>query len=173
MSALQSLENNLEDVFVKKAPALPENGKKMIVEWLPWITVARGVLSGWLAYTIWDWGHRLNQFVDYLNTISASYGDEVADSRLTPLLWLSVGILALQAVLYILAFPALKARKKSGWDLMFYAFLANAVYGVVVLFTDYGDFGNLLGSLIGSVVGLYFLFQIRGQYLKAPAAKKV
>lgn len=173
MSALQSLENNLEDLFVKKAPALPENGKKMIVEWLPWITLALGLLSLYTAYVLWHWANLTNSLVDYANTISAAYGGpSVVTHRLTVVVWASLAVMAVQAVLYILAFPALKARKKSGWDLLFYALLVNVVYGVVVLFSDYGGVGNLIGSLIGSAVGFYFLFQIRSLYLKTPAAVK-
>jgi uncharacterized membrane protein HdeD (DUF308 family) len=77
--------------------------------------------------------------------------------------------MAAMAVVYIVAFPALRARKKSGWDLLFYAALLNIVYGFVTLFTDYGSVGNLVGTIIGSAIGLYFLFQIRSLYLKAPA----
>jgi hypothetical protein len=166
MSALQSLENNLEDVFVKKAPALPENGKKAIVEWLPWINLILGLLSLWAAYTLWHWAHVADKLVDYANSISAIYGGPVVH-RMSAMVWLSLIVMVVQAVIYIVAFPALRDRKKSGWDLLFYALLVNVVYGVVVMFTDYGTFGNLLGSLIGSAIGLYFLFQIRGHYLGA------
>jgi hypothetical protein len=172
MSALKSLETSLEDIFVKKAPALPENAKKSIVEYLPWINLVLGVLSLWAAYTLWHWANYANKLVDYANSLSAAYGGStVAVDRLTPLVWLSLAVLAVMAAVYILAFPALRARKKSGWDLLFYAALLNVVYGLVSMFTDYGSFSNLLGTVIGSAIGFYFLFQIRGQYLKAPAAK--
>lgn len=169
MSALQSLENNLEDVFVKKAPALPENGKKAIVEWLPWINLVLGVLSLWAAYALWHWAHIANSLIDYANTLSAAYGGPTVGTRMSAVLWLGLAVMIVQALLYLAAFPALRDRKKSGWDLIFYALLINVVYGVVVLFSDYGGFGNLLGSLIGSAIGLYFLFQIRGHYLGARA----
>ncbi|PIZ63187.1 hypothetical protein COY17_01030 [Candidatus Saccharibacteria bacterium CG_4_10_14_0_2_um_filter_52_9] len=176
MSALQSLETNLEDVFVKNAPALPENGKKMIVEYLPWINLVLGLISLYTVYMLWHWAHLLdaaNKFIDYANSITQAYGGTtVAGHRLSVVVWASMAVMAVQAVLYILAFPALRARKKSGWDLLFYALLVNVVYGVVVLFSDYGGVGNLIGSLIGSAVGFYFLFQIRSLYLKAPAAAK-
>ncbi len=75
-------------------------------------------------------------------------------------------------MIYIAAFPGTKARKKSGWDLLFYALLINVVYGIVVAFTDYGGFGSLIGSLVGSAIGAYFLFQIRVSYSTGKAAKK-
>jgi len=86
--------------------------------------------------------------------------------------WLALGVLLVEAILYLLAFPATRDRKKSGWDLMFYAALVNIVYAVVVLFSNYGGIGSLLGSLIGSAIGLYLLFQIRASYLKKQLAPK-
>jgi hypothetical protein len=168
MSALQSLENNLEDVFVKKAPALPENGKKAIIEWLPWINLVLGLLSLWAAYALWHWAHLANSLVNYANSLSAAYGGPaVAVNRLSATVWLSLAVLVVQALIYLAAFQALRDRKKSGWDLLFYALLVNVVYGVVVIFTDYGGFGSFVGSLVGSAVGFYFLFQIRSRYLGA------
>jgi hypothetical protein len=170
MSALQSLENNLEDVFVKKAPALPEGGKKAIVEWIPWVGLILGLLSLWAAYALWNWAHLANNLADYANSISAVYGGPVVDTdRMSVVLWLGLAVMVVQALIYIIAFPALRERKKSGWDLLFYGLIVNVVYGIVTLFSSYGGFGNFLGSLIGSAIGLYFLFQIRGLYLRAPA----
>jgi len=175
MSALKSLEDSLEDVFVKKSPALPENGKKMIVEWLPWITLILGVLSLWAAYGLWHWAHVANDFINSVNTLSATYGGSAIDvNRMGATVWLSLIVLTIMALIYIAAFSPLKALKKSGWNLLFYAALINIVYGVVVMFTDYGSFGNLVFTIIGSAIGLYFLFQIRGHYkaAKVKSAKK-
>jgi hypothetical protein len=170
MSALQSLEKSLGDIFGKQAPALSTNSKKAIVEYLPWINLVLGLLAIYTVYLLWHWAHFTDKLVDYANTLSAAYGGPaVVTHRLSVIVWISLVVMAAQAVVYILAFPALKARKKSGWDLLFYAALLNAAYGVVVLFSDYGGVGNLLGSLIGSAIGLYFLFQIRPLYLKGHA----
>ncbi len=167
MAGVKQLEDALDDIFVKKAPKLPENAKKVIVEWLPWINLALGVLTLWAAWTLWQWANVADKLIDYANTLSRVYGGgEVVSSRMGLGIWLSLIVLAIEAVLYLLAFPATRARKKSGWDLLFYAALVNVAYGAVVFFTAYGGFGNLLGSLIGSAIGLYFLFQIRGLYLR-------
>jgi hypothetical protein len=37
------------------------------------------------------------------------------------------------------------------------------------MFTDYGNVSNLIGTLIGSAVGLYFLYQLRGSYSEVKA----
>jgi len=164
-NALESLEKNLDDVFNKNAPALPAGAKKFIVTYLPYINLILGVLSLVAAWGLWNAAHTVNTLVDYANTLSATYGGEkISTNRLTFTVWLALGVLVVEALLYIAAFSGTKARKKSGWNLLYYALLINVVYGVIVLFTDYGGVGSLIGSLIGSAIGAYFLFQIRGSY---------
>jgi hypothetical protein len=148
----------------------------MIVEWLPWINLILGVLSLWGVYALYQWAHLTNSVVNQLNTLSQIYGGTPAvATRWSIGIWLTLIVLAIEAVLYIVAFPATRARKKSGWDLLFYALLVNVVYGVVSAFTNYGGVGSLVSSLIGSVVGLWLLFQIRDAYLdkkSSPEAPK-
>jgi hypothetical protein len=171
MSALQSLENSLNDVFVKKAPALPANGKKALVEYLPWINLLFGVLAIYTAYVLWHWAHLVNGLVNFANSLSAAYGGTpVVANRLTVTVWLSMGVMAAQGLIYLAAFSGLRARKKSGWNLLFYGLLLNVVYGVVVLFSSYGSAGNLVAAVVESAIGFYLLFQVRSSYGKAPAA---
>lgn len=172
MSA-QPLENSLNDLFGKQAPALPPNGKKALVQYIPWITLILGLVSLWTTYVLWHWAHVANTFVNYANSISAAYGGpQIATNRLTFGIWLGIAVLAVEALLYIAAFPGLRDRKKSGWNMLYYALLINVVYGVVIMFTNYGGVGNLIGTIIGSAIGFYFLFQIRGSYVSAKASKK-
>lgn len=164
-SVLQSLESTLNDFFVKKAPPLPDNSKKALVKYLPWINLALGILTLYSAKLLWNWAHEVNKLVDYANRLNALYGGSasVAD-RMSFGVWFGLAVLIAGAIIYIAAFPGARDRKKSGWNLMFYALLLNVVYGVVTFFTDYGSFANLLGAIIGSGIGLYLLFQIRASY---------
>lgn len=166
MAALTQLENKLDEVLGKKSPVqLPENARKVIVEYLPWINLVIGVFTLWGAWTLWRWAHLANTLVDYANQLSRAIGGTtVAAQRLTVVIWLGLITLAVEGVLMIAAFPGTRDRKKAGWNLLFYAALINVVYGVIILFSDYGGAGRFVGSLIGSVIGLYFLFQIRGYY---------
>ncbi len=165
MGASLPLEKSLDDLFVKQAPALPDGGKKFLVQYLPWINLILGLVSLYGAYVLWNWAHLANSFVNYANSVSAAFGaPPVAVNRLSVGLWIGIAVLAVEALLYIAAFPGTKARKKSGWNLLYYALLLNIVYGIVVLFTDYGSVGNLIGAIIGSAIGLYLLFQIRSSY---------
>ncbi len=175
MRALQSLEKSLDDLFVKQGPELPSNAKKALVQYLPWINLILGVLTLYSVYVIWHWAHLANNLINYANSISAAYGGpQVATNRLTFGIWLGLIVLATEALLYIAAFPGTRDRKKSGWNLLFYALLVNVLYGVVIMFTSYGGVGSLIWTLIGSAIGLYFLFQIRASYsgAKAKTTKK-
>ncbi|HVA11349.1 MAG TPA: hypothetical protein VNG32_04270 [Candidatus Dormibacteraeota bacterium] len=168
------LETSLNDLFVKKAPALPAGGKKFLVEYLPWINLILGLISLYTAWVLWHWAHFANSLVNYANSLSAAYGGPVvATNRMTVGIWLGIAVLAVEAILYIAAFPGTRDRKKSGWNLLYYALLINIVYGVLVLFTNYGGVANLIGAIIGSAIGLYLLFQIRSSYgAKAVAGNK-
>lgn len=169
MAALDKLETSLDSVFGKSAPQLPERGRENLVTWLPWINLILGIFTLLSVYWLWHWAHVANGFVDYANQLSHAFGggDVASTTRLTVGIWLGLVVLAVEAVLFIAAYPGTKARKKSGWNLLFYALLVNIVYGVVMLFTDYGGASTLIGTLIGSAVGLWLLFQIRGKYTGA------
>jgi hypothetical protein len=173
MSALQSLETSLDDIFVKNAPALPANIKKIIVEYLHYINLIVGVLTLLVAWGLYNAANTVNSVVNSFNNLSVAYGGtKIATSHFTATVWAAIAVLAIEAVIYIAAFPGTRDRKKSGWDLLFYALLINIVYGIVAVFTDYGGVGRLVGSLIGSAIGFYFLFQIRASYTGKSAAKK-
>ena len=55
------------------------------------------------------------------------------------------------------------------WLWLFYATIVNIVYGFILMFTDYSGVGSFIGTLIGSALGFYFLFQIRDRYLGSSA----
>jgi hypothetical protein len=167
MAATKDLEVQLNDLFANKAPALPDNAKKTIVEYLPWINLAAGVFTLWAVYVLWRWAHQVDSLVSYVNSWSRMYGGApIANvNHVSPMVWIGLLILGVEAVLYIATFPATNTHQKKGWDLLYYALLVNVIYGVAIMFTGYGGFGNFVSSLIESIVGLYFLFQIRNEYL--------
>ena len=166
MATLGSLEKNLQDIFVGKLPPLPANGKKLIVKYLPYITVVVGTLTLIAAWELWHWAHVANNLINYANEMSRMYGGEqVATTRMNATVWLALITLIAEAVLYLMAFQPTKDRKKAGWNLIFYVALVNLVYGVVTIFTDYNGFGSFLGTIISTGVGLYLLFQVRESYL--------
>ena len=64
--------------------------------------------------------------------------------------------LILYFVLTIASLPGLFARKKAGWNLAFYGQLLSIVHSLAI--------GSILGAIIGGLIGLYLLFQVRTLY---------
>jgi hypothetical protein len=164
---MKALEESLDKVFVKNAPVqLPESAKKSLVEWLPWINLGLGILQLWAAWAFWNLAHFTNRLVDYANSIYAAAGVDTRVSNLDTFFWVSFFILLADGALILLAFPGLRAKSKArGWNLLFFALILNAVYGLFRLFSDIGGgFSAFFWSVVSTVIGAYFLFQIRSYY---------
>ncbi len=171
---LKQVESLMEEYLVKKAPfQIPNNGRKTIAEWMPWISLVVGVLSLLAAWSLWQSGHRVNELVDYANDYLRAYGADTSPvAELGVLFYVALGALVVQGALMLYAFPGLKERKlSSGWTILLVSSLINLVYGIFVAFTNYGTFSNLFMSAIGTLVGLYILAQIRDQYSVKKAKK--
>ena len=172
MGAINNLETSLAKIY-KDAPKLPKNGQKGIVKYLPWITLALGILTLYSAWVLWHWAHIANSLVNYANSLSQLYGGTTVNlQHMSTGIWIAIIILLIEAIMMLAAFPGLRDQKKSGWNLLFYITIINVVYGIFIMFTNYGSAFNLIESLIGTAIGLYFLFQIR-DYYKVGATKVV
>jgi hypothetical protein len=174
MQALERLETKLDELLRKKAPVqLSDSSRKVIVEYLPWINLLLGLLVLYTAWALYHWAHIARDALNYLNSLSQSLGGTGTTApRLTVVVWLGIIALVIEGALCVAAFPGARDRKKQGWNLLFYAALVNVVYGVVISFSSYLGVGRLVWSLLTSIVGLYFLFQIRGYYTGRRAVSK-
>lgn len=166
MAASTGLETKLEEVFVKRAPKMPAGGKKAIVEWAPWIALVVGILTLLGAWGLWNAARAVDNIVSGVNNLYAAYGikESAPVSHLSFWVWLGVAVLAVEAVLYLLAFPGLRDRTRAGWKYLYYGALVNVVYAVVSLFDGNGRVGHFIGAVIGSAIGFWILFQIRDVY---------
>lgn len=172
MTQLEKLETTLDDVLNKKAPyKLPENNRKALAGAMWWLALVGGVLQLYLAWRLWDAWHYYDKYADMANSYAAAFGVDARVNDLGFAFYLVLIVMLLSGALLLLAAPALKAMRKMGWTLVFYGLLVNLAYGVVVLFTDYGDLGNFLGAVLGSLVGAYLLFQVRSQFMKSHPAE--
>jgi hypothetical protein len=131
----------LDFYLVKKAPfQLPDNVKEWIVQWGPWIMVVLLILSlpGLLL--------ALGIGAMFL-PVSGGYAPGFA------LAWI---FLVVQLGLEVAALPGLFARTLNGWNLAFYARLLGIVYSAIAF--------SIGGLLVGGLIGLYILFQVRPLY---------
>jgi hypothetical protein len=161
---LAPVENALNGVFGEKSGiALPKNAKEWLVKVAPWLALISGVLGIFSAIGLWRAAHYVNEWVDYANQLTEQLGGPTTN-HLGLTFWLSLVVMVLFAILSLLAFPGLKNRKKTGWNLIFYSSLAQVLYGVVSLFYSGGGFGSFIMSIIWAVIGFFLLFQIRSYY---------
>lgn len=162
---LAPLEKALDGVFGAKAPyQLPKNWRETLVSIAPWLSLIGGIFGLLASLGLWRAAHQVNELTDYANRLSVSVGGPAVSNQLGIFFWLSLVAIVIFALLALLAFPGLKARKKTGWNLMFYSAIANFLYAVISLFYDGAGFGTFFGAALGTVIGLYLLFQIRSYY---------
>jgi hypothetical protein len=132
----------LDFYLVKKAPfQIPAAGREWIVQYGPWIAVVLLVLSLPAALFVLGVGTTLMPFGGW--GYATGFG-------------MAAIALIIHLVLMVLALPGLFARKMSGWRLMFYAQIVSAVSSILA--------GSILGGLIGALISLYILFQVRVLY---------
>lgn len=141
---MQQLERILDLYLNQKAPSLPESWQKFIVKILPWLTLIFFLLS--LPAVLAFVGiNTLLSPVSYLQGIATGFNYTLAAVFI-------IITLALEG----LAIPGLFKKIRRGWLLLYYSTLVNALYSLIVF--------NLVGLVLGTLVSLYILFQVRSYY---------
>lgn len=161
---LAPLEKSLDDVFGAKAQyQLPTGVKDFLVMIVPWLALLSGILGILGAFGIWGAAHYANEVSTLYSAYAPAYRQMVL--QMNAVFWVALVMSLVFAALALLAFPGLKARKKVGWNLMFYSTLLGVLYNIVSAFYyNNGVVGSLIGTVIGAAIGLYLLFQIRSHY---------
>lgn len=170
-----NIEKKMDEYFVKKAPfQIPENGKKTLVNWIPYLALIFGVLSALAAIAFWNAGHDANDAINQANELGAAYGIETRTPELGIAYYVSLFAILAEAALLLVAYPGLKVRSKSkGWNLLLYGVGASLAYGLLLSFTIHGSFVDFVSSIIAALIGLYILAQIKSHYSDSkPKAKK-
>jgi len=143
--ALGQLEKTLETYMVKKAPfSIPENWKELIVKFVPYLTILRIIVSVPAVFLGLGLGALFSPFLSFLGP---SYGF----NYLLSMIVLGVGI-----VLKAMAVPGLFKRQEKAWRLLFYSSLVSALSGILGI--------DLIGTIIGTLLSLYILFQVKEYY---------
>ncbi len=139
---MNSLINTLSD-FYKRFPNLSSSVREIIVEIMPWIAGASGLLLVLMAA------------IDLTSSpfVSILQGPVLAYLMLSAVLTLISGVLLLSS------FPPLRKKQKRGWMLLFFVEILFIVSPVLSF-----NLGNIILNLILAGVGFYFLFQVRSAY---------
>ncbi|MFC1627404.1 hypothetical protein ACFL18_02535 [Patescibacteria group bacterium] len=138
------LENTLELYLKKKAPPLPKNVKEMVVSFAPWINVILILIAAPALLAVFGFTAKIAPYAYW------------AGARLGGMYYISLAFLGITLVLRVMALPGLFSRSMGGWKMLYYSTLVNLVYSAF----NY----NLFSGVIGAVVGLYFLFQVKASY---------
>jgi len=144
-SPLDQLTNTLDEYLGKKAPQLPDNIKQTLVNFSPWLALIAGVLGVLSALTVFGIGSVFSPFALY-------GGPKFAGSYFSLFTFSSI-LLGVTGVLNLMAITPLRAKKERGWNLLFYAEL--------IWIASYLIQFDLVNVVVGGLIGLYFLFQVR------------
>lgn len=142
--ALKQLEDTISLYLVQKAPALPKEWKDLIVKFAPWLTLIFVILS--LPAVLVLFG---------ISTIALPFSflaGPYAPAGISAALIFLVAIIVLEA----LAIPGLFKRQRQAWNYLYWAALLGAVENIITF--------NLGGLIIGTLLSLYLLFQVREYY---------
>lgn len=144
---MSQLEGTLYEYLHNRTPHLPNEWKELLVKIAPYITILFVVLSIPVILAAIGVGAFFSPFMALGGGIQAVAGFSIA-----------IIFYIISVVLEGLAIPGLFARNKRAWQLMYYSALVNAIYNFVTF--------NLFGFLIGTVISLYLLFQIKSYYTR-------
>lgn len=143
-SYLTQFEHLLEEYLVKKAPKIPANIKEAIVKFAPWVTLIVMILSLPAVLLVLGLGTLMMPF-SFLGGVTTGVNYSVT-------MVFSVIVLVMEAI----ALPGLFKRSKKAWYLVYYASLVGALQNVISF--------NLGGLVIGTLLSLYLLFQVKEYY---------
>jgi len=133
--------------WFNNAPALPPNAKEVLVNITPWVALIFGIIG--ILGSIAGLGilTALSPFA-VMGGVS-SYGTGL----IAALIWL------VSSILLLAAYPGTKARKLSGWNLLYWSRLVNFLGSILTL-----SIGSIFWGLIGLIISFYLLFQIKSYY---------
>ena len=140
--APKDLMGFLDYYLVGKAPfQIPNEAKEWIVQYGPWITIVLLVLT--LPALLFVLG------------IGAVFVPFAGVGYATGFGYAALGLIV-QLGLTVAALPGLFARRLSGWTLLFYARIVSLVFTLLA--------GAIVSALVGGLISMYILFQVRALY---------
>jgi len=141
---LADLDKLLEEYLLKKAPAIPEGAKEAIVKFAPWISVILMILAAPALLAAFGIG-------TFFTPFALMGGLRLGVGYMAGYVFSAVII-----VLELIALPGLFKRQMKSWRLIYYVTLLNAIHSAILF--------DLFGLVLGTLIGMYILFQVREYY---------
>lgn len=148
----RELVAKVEEPFVK-LPHLPQGLINFLVAIAPWLVGLGGLfaLFGGISSILGSNSLAMMGWVTPLIQINPAY-------------FILSGIVSiLVGVLELLAFSPLREKKLEGWMYLFWASVLGIVQSLIGL--AFG-FSNIIGLVIGTLIGFYILFELKKEYKK-------
>lgn len=146
---LGKIDAFFEEYLVKKTPVtIPDKWKEILVKVYPYLNVLFIILAVPAILMMLGVG----AFLGTVGMVANASVNGLSSAMGIVSIVLSVVALVLQ----ILAAKGLFARKAAAWRLMFYAQLVGIVQTVL--------YGQIVGALLGIVIGMYLLYQVKEKY---------
>ena len=152
MQQLAGLEDGL-NTFFKGLPHLPKEWRHWLADNVWWLVLI-GVVLG--AFGILG----LVPVVLGISIFTGIVAGPAAGALVIITGIVNMAVLVVSVVLEAMAVTPLKAKQKRGWDLLFLVSLI-AFAGSVLNAIITGNIGHILGLLVGTLIGLYLLFEVR------------
>lgn len=137
------LENELEPIFLGKFPPFPENVKEFMVRYGPYFLLVSAVFTLFALLAAFGIGTAAVAFGTIYRGVFNMY--------------LGLTLATIIMVMYLMAFSPLRARKRAGWNLLYYALLINLASSLLQF--------ALFSFIVGGIIGFWVLFQIRDKYI--------
>jgi len=146
--------------FFKGLPHLPKSWVKFLVKVTPWLILLGGLINLLGGISSLSIGAGMNSVSRMMNPFL----------KISPVYFILSGLISLTlAFLAFKAFTPLQDRKLMGWIYIFWASILSAVQSILaIIFSVAG----VVGSALGILIGLYVLFEIKGEYDGKKVAKK-
>lgn len=133
----------MEDWF-GKLPPISAGAREAIVNITPWIALIFGILG--ILASLAGFGI-LTAFSPFM-----MLGGGVSYAGMS-IIQAVIGLIG--SVLLLMAFPGTRARKRKGWDLLFYSQAVDILSAIIAV---------SLTGIVFSLVAFYLLFQIKSYY---------
>ncbi|MCF0057372.1 hypothetical protein [Dyadobacter sp. CY356] len=138
------LENELEPIFLGKFPPFPEEVKEFLVKYGPYVMLVGAIFTLFGLLAAFGFG-----------TAALGIGMMAYGSGFN--MYVGLLIATVIMVMYLMAFSPLRARKRAGWNLLYYALILSLISNLLQL--------ALFAFIVGGVIGFWVLFQIREKYI--------
>jgi hypothetical protein len=152
MQQLSGLENSLATLF-KGLPHLPKDWRHWLADNAWWLTLI-GVAFGCLGIL------GLVPVVLGISIFTGIVAGPAAGALIIITGIVNMAVLVVSVALEAMAITPLRTKHKRGWELLFLVSLVTFT-GAVLNALITGNIGHILGLIIGTLIGLYVLFEVR------------